>query len=101
LRRKLLQPHPDGEGCILDSAYFRWDDDNLTFEAVRWELLECSLISYPANAGAGIRLYGSGHDRALVRTDLSEDVRIRTAVKTRMIAWQDMFEAQQAVFGSR
>jgi hypothetical protein len=90
----------DFGAAILDPAYLRWDDDDLTFEAVRWELLECSLVSCPADAGACIRLYGSGCDRAFVSADLSEDVRVRSLVKMRMMARQNMFEAQQAAFGS-
>jgi hypothetical protein len=89
----------DSDGRVLDPAYLRWDDDDLTFEAVRWELLECSLVACPADASAGIRLHSSGHDRALVSDDLSEDVRIRMAVKMRMATRQRMFEAQQGVFG--
>jgi hypothetical protein len=91
----------DADGRVLDPAYLRWDDDDLTFEAVRWELLECSLVSCPADAGAGVRLRGGGYDRALVSADLSEDVRIRSLVKMRMMARQNMFEEQQAMFGTR
>jgi hypothetical protein len=61
-----------------------------TFEAVRWELLECSLVSCPADAGASIRFHAGGFDRALVSADLSEDVRIRNLVKMRMMARQRM-----------
>jgi hypothetical protein len=91
----------DADGRVLDPAYLRWDDDDLTFEAVRWQLIECSLVSCPADAGAGIRLHGGGFDRALVSADLSEDVRIRSLVKMRMMARQSMFEAQQVLFGTR
>jgi hypothetical protein len=64
-------------------------------------LLECSLVSCPADAGADIRFHAGGCDRALVSADLSEDVRMRSLVKLRMLARQSMFEAQQAVFQSR
>jgi Caudovirus prohead serine protease len=89
----------NSDGSILDPAYLRWDDDDLTFEAVRWQLIECSLVSCPADAGAGIRGHVSGLDRALVIADLSEDVRVRMSVKMRMTARQNMFDAQQAAFG--
>jgi hypothetical protein len=59
------------------------------------------LVSCPADAGAGIRFHASGFDRALVSADLSEGVRIRSLVKMRMIARQNMFDAQEASFGSR
>jgi hypothetical protein len=91
----------DSEGRVLDPTYLRWDDNDLTFEAVRWQLLECSLVACPADLGAGIRAFGSGSDRALVIADLSEGVRVRMSVKMRMTARQNMFEAQQALFGSK
>jgi hypothetical protein len=80
----------DRDGSLIDPGYLRWDDDDLTFEAVRWQLIECSLVSCPADAGAGIRLHGGGFDRALVSGDLSEDVRMRSLVKMRMQARQNM-----------
>jgi phage head maturation protease len=89
----------DADDRVVDPAYLRWDDDDLTFEAVRWQLIECSLVACPADAGAGIRSYGSCLDRALVSEDLSEDVRIVMAVRMRMAARQSMFDAQQALFG--
>lgn len=41
---------PDGRSVEPDSM--RWDDDGFTFTATRWELLEISLVSVPADAGA-------------------------------------------------
>lgn len=89
----------DEEGRVLDPTYLRWDDDNLTFEAVRWQLIECSLVACPADAGAGIRSFVSGLDRALVSDDLSEDVQVLMSVRMRMEARQRMFNAQRALFG--
>jgi phage head maturation protease len=46
----------DSDGRIIDPEidHVRWDDD-LTFTATRWELLEVSLVTVPADAAAGIR----------------------------------------------
>jgi HK97 family phage prohead protease len=44
------------DGDIIDPEVdrMRWDDD-LTFTAVKWELLEASLVSVPADADAAVR----------------------------------------------
>ena len=46
----------DKDGNIIDpeTDRIRWDDD-LSFEAVRWEVYEASLCSVPADASASIR----------------------------------------------
>jgi phage head maturation protease len=88
----------DADGRVLDPAYLRWDDD-LKFEAVRWQLLECSLVTVPADASAGIRAYVSGHDRALTVADLSENMQACMAALARMQARQRMHEAQRSRFG--
>jgi Caudovirus prohead serine protease len=86
----------DNSGRVLDQACLSWDDDDLTFEAVRWQLLECSLVTIPADASAAIRSDIGGLDRALTEADLSEDVRVRMAARMRIATRQRMFERQQA-----
>jgi hypothetical protein len=44
----------DADGNIVDPERC-WDDTGLTFTATRWELLECSLVSIPADASASVR----------------------------------------------
>jgi hypothetical protein len=68
----------DPDGNIVDPARASFDDD-LTFTATRWELLECSLVSIPADAGASIRNFGSDAD------DLDN-------VRARMQARQDIID---------
>lgn len=53
----------DSDGGVIDPAidHMRWDEDGLVFTASKWELLEISLCSVPADAAAGVRAYG---DRA-------------------------------------
>lgn len=56
----------DDDGNVIDPETTRISlDDNLTFTASRWELLEASLVSVPADASASIRSLGSGQDRLL------------------------------------
>jgi phage head maturation protease len=45
----------DADGEEVDPRSTRWDEDNLTFTAVKWQLAECSLVSVPAEAEAGVR----------------------------------------------
>jgi hypothetical protein len=49
----------DEDGTVVDPEKdrIRWDD-NMTFTATRWELLECSLVAVPADADAAIRSFG-------------------------------------------
>jgi phage head maturation protease len=63
----------DSENNVIDPERVRWDDD-LTFTATRWELLEASLVLEAADRGASIRSLslGGGHDTI-------SDIRSRTA----------------------
>lgn len=60
----------DADGKVLDPEKdrVRWDDD-LTFTATRWQLLEASLVGVPADGTAMIRSLGSGKDRSLPEID--------------------------------
>jgi Caudovirus prohead serine protease len=51
----------DEDGNIVDPDRASFDDD-LVFTATRWELLECSLVSCPADSSASIRNSGSDAD---------------------------------------
>jgi phage head maturation protease len=81
----------DGDGDVVDPNRLRWDDqdNDLTFTATNWELLEVSLVTIPADAKSLIRSYagrdialppGSGSDRKLVRK-----VRARMRIRQRML----------------
>jgi phage head maturation protease len=69
----------DASGRVLDPEHDRISfDDDLTFTATRWALLEASLVSVPADADATIRSFGSAP--TYVR-----DARARMAARQRMI----------------
>lgn len=54
----------DDKGKVIDPEVYRINfDDDLTFTATRWEVLEGSLVSVPADSAAVIRSLGSGQDR--------------------------------------
>jgi phage head maturation protease len=78
----------DSDGRVIDPAVerMRWDDDNLTFTASRWKLLELSLVSVPADSAAEIRSY----DR-----ELPPSVAIIADVRARMLVRHRMHERQQ------
>src|SRR5437899_8299906 len=62
----------------------RWDD-NLSFEATRWELLEASLVLVPADGSASVRSLGSGN-----HPDDLTDIRGRMLSRQRMATRQRM-----------
>jgi phage head maturation protease len=45
----------DPDGRAVDPMFVRWDDDSLTYTGQRWELLEASLVSVPADHMAAVR----------------------------------------------
>jgi hypothetical protein len=49
----------DADGDQVDPSQLRWDDQDCTFTAVRWELLEVSLVSVPADSNAFVRSFRS------------------------------------------
>jgi hypothetical protein len=58
----------DENGDIIDpekSRLRRDDADDLTYTAVVWELIECSLVTTPADTAATVRSIGGGYDHAL------------------------------------
>jgi phage head maturation protease len=83
----------DEDGDIIDPEVdrVRWDD-NLTFTATKWQLLEASLVLVPADDSASIRSLGGGNPIA--------DVRARMVARTRMMARQSQYDDRVALFGS-
>jgi phage head maturation protease len=65
----------DADGYILDPDLVNWGDDDLTFTATAWTLMECSLVSVPADSLATIR-----NDRV----DHLSDVRARMEARQNM-----------------
>src|SRR6202040_4278699 len=70
----------DDEGDVVDPSRLRWDGE-YTFTAKRWTLLECSLVSVPADQNALVRSFGPsppiGADgAATVRARMSARMRI-------------------------
>jgi phage head maturation protease len=62
----------DKKGRKVDPDDISFDDE-LTFEATRWELLEASLVAVPADASSGIRSSGSGVDRVSPLTSEADE----------------------------
>jgi hypothetical protein len=78
----------NAEGRELDPEADRIPSDGTaTFEAVRWEIYEASLVSVPADGSAMIRSmnFGSGHDRVLPGSGSKKDqARARMQARQRM-----------------
>jgi hypothetical protein len=73
----------DKKGNIVSPDAVRWDEDGLTFTAVRWSLHEASLVTVPADPLSGVRSFGSNLDRAAF-IDAPDDVLVRMQVRQRM-----------------
>jgi hypothetical protein len=84
----------DADGNIIpeDASQWRWDDTDLTFTAVRWQLLEASLCAVAADASASVR--------SLVIHGNNADVRARMLARQTISARQAMYDAQARVFGN-
>lgn len=66
----------DGRVVDPDSASY---DDSLTFTATKWSLLECSLVSVPADSLASVRSLGDG------APDFIVNARARMMARQRMV----------------
>jgi hypothetical protein len=92
----------DEKGKVIDPEVerIRWDEDGLTFTAVKWDLHECSLVNIPADPLSGIRAMGSGVDRAFVGTiNRTNDVLVRMQVRQRMQERQTAYDDRRAAIG--
>jgi phage head maturation protease len=67
----------DADGEVVDERNVRWND-NLTFTATRWALLECSAVGVPADSVAQVRSMPRGFIAL-------EDIRTRMRVRHRML----------------
>jgi phage head maturation protease len=82
----------DADGDSVDPESARWDSD-LVFTAIRWALLECSVVSVPADAMAGVRSFDAGgHDEIAT-------IRSRMMTRERMSRLQRMHDKQQIALG--
>lgn len=84
----------DAEGNPVDPKvdYLRWSDDDLVFTASRWEFLELSLCSVPADDAVGIRAYG---DRAFPFNQVIADIRMRMRVRQNMHDREQVMRARR------
>jgi hypothetical protein len=67
---------PDGNIIDPENNSLGWNEDNLTFTAIKWTLLEASLAPIPADAMASIRSLSN-------RPDI-EAIRVRMLSRQRM-----------------
>jgi hypothetical protein len=67
----------DSDGAPVDERHAVWDDD-LSFTATKWQILEASLVGVPADAAALVRNCGDGGRDV-------HDVRARMAARSRMV----------------
>jgi hypothetical protein len=85
----------DAKGRFVEPDAIFYDDD-LTFEATRWSLLEASLVAVPADNMGGIRSYGSGVDRGSPFVS-DNDARYMAACLVRMNARQRMHDRMRGL----
>ncbi len=73
------------DGQILDPEMDRIRlDDDLTFTATKWELIECSLVTVPADPLAGVRT--SHYDQAYIATGIGHAAAAMSRMRMRMRA---------------
>jgi hypothetical protein len=82
--------NPDGN-VIDPEKQMRWDDGENTLTAIRWQLLEASLVGVPADAASAVRSFGGGATGYLV------DIRARMLSRKRMATRARMVAAQAAI----
>jgi phage head maturation protease len=89
----------NGDGDVVDPDKQRLNlDDELTFTATRWELLEASLVAVPADGSAQIRsLSGS----SMIRNQAALDALARMRVRQRMHDRQNNYEARQRMLDAQ
>jgi hypothetical protein len=94
----------DADNNILDpdKNHISWDDD-LTFTATRFEVLETSLVSIPADAQALIRQLATGHGLDDIRARMESRQRMagiddNADIRARMLTRQRMHDLQQTSF---
>jgi hypothetical protein len=76
----------DASGNVLDADTSpRWDE-NLTFTAVRWQLLEASLVGVPADAASAVRSFDGASTGNLDDIRARMGARNRMATRARMVA---------------
>jgi phage head maturation protease len=78
----------DSDGDAVDPLRAIWDDDSV-FTAVRWMLLEASLVGVPADAMASVRSLGSGGNPI---ADIRARMRARQSMifrQSRMLGYRD------------
>jgi phage head maturation protease len=74
----------DAAGNILDPAVdlIRWDDE-LTFEATKWSLLECSVVSVPADPEATFRSFDSSATSPFIGAKAARNIKTRMRMRMR------------------
>jgi phage head maturation protease len=80
----------DGDIVDPDTTSIRWDD-NLSFEATKWQLIEASLVLIPADSAAMVRSLGGA--RIASRQEIANArarMKARQIMSDRMSAYHDL-----------
>jgi HK97 family phage prohead protease len=81
----------DRNGDVVDPRSSRWNEDDLTFTATRWQLVETSIVSTPADVEAAIRNIDNALPKSIfARTDTIARMKARARMHTR---WQSHLAA--------
>jgi hypothetical protein len=76
----------DEDGNVIDpeKGQIVWDD-NLTFTATRFQILEASLVGIPADAASAVRSFGGAATGDLIDVRARMNARNRMATRARMV----------------
>lgn len=84
----------DGDGNVIDPDELRVWADDYEFTAVDWALLECSLVSVPADSAAGVRSAVRDFAYPLV-PDTYERILLRMQTRQRMLDRMTRYDDRQ------
>jgi hypothetical protein len=92
----------DADGDVVDPDRMRWDDQDCVFTAVKWELLEVSLVSVPADPNAFVRSFAASPPiGAAMAAEITGRMRARQLIAERNTSEPEPLQCRRRYPGGR